>query len=128
MFEEGKYFFRQEQEEQIKNIIKDIKMRYFDFLNSLKFENLDLKKTEKDFKISDPISNEELQPPAHLDIATLKDETLNFEDEMLAQNKGQAALLLMIDKIKELKNFNSNLKYQIIANSSKSTSSMHFSK
>lgn len=40
--------FKNEQEKTVKSIINRIKTHYFNFLSSLKFENIIDKKTEKD--------------------------------------------------------------------------------
>jgi hypothetical protein len=41
--------FRSQKENIMKDIIKEIKMHYFNFLSSLKFENISDKKKEKDY-------------------------------------------------------------------------------
>ena len=63
---------------------------------------------------------EDIPKPDHITMQSIKESQFNFEDEMAIENKGQASYMLLVNKIKELKNFNSQLKNQIIANAPKS--------
>ena len=115
----GKEKFKQAQEEQIKNIVREIKTQYFNFLSSLKYENFNEKKMEDDFKTSSNQQTEELPFISPSDLQNTKEEHLCFEEELATENSGYAAYINLTQKIKELKSFNSNLKYQIIANAPK---------
>ena len=46
--------------------MKDIKKYYFNFLTSLKFENLNEQKSLADYRNSDMHNNEEISKPDHL--------------------------------------------------------------
>lgn len=68
----------------MKAIIGRIKTHYFNFLSSLKFQNIHDKKSEKDYSridMKEEAADIEALPDNH-QLESIKNSSLNFEDEM----------------------------------------------
>lgn len=80
--------------------MKDIKNYYYNFLSSLKFENLNEQKSSTDYKSSEMQLSEDIPKPDHMTMQAIKESQFNFEDEMAIENKGLASYMLLVSKIK----------------------------